>query len=118
MEQYLASEATGLAAKSSFRIGDDLSVNRLGYGTMRLTGEGVWGWPVDRENARKVLRRAVELGINLIDTVDSYGPEVAELLIAEAFYLYLVGLVIATKGGFTRPGFGKWVSDGRFQYLT
>ena len=103
MLQKLASAASP-AAKSSFLLGGDLSVNRLGFGAMRLTGEGIWGWPADRENARKVLRRAVELGVNLIDTADAYGPEVSELLIAEALHPYPAGLVIATKGGLTRPG--------------
>jgi pyridoxine 4-dehydrogenase len=102
---------------SSFNIGADLPVNRLGFGAMRLTGEGIWGWPPDRENARKVLRRAVELGVNLIDTADAYGPETDELLIAEALYPYPKGLVIATKGGNTRPGPGQWVPDGRPEYL-
>src|SRR5215216_3928402 len=98
---------------SSFRIGGDLPVNRLGFGAMRLTGEGIWGWPPDRENARKVLRRAVELGANLIDTADAYGPETNELLIAEALYPYPKGLVIATKGGQTRSGPGRWEQDGQ-----
>jgi aryl-alcohol dehydrogenase-like predicted oxidoreductase len=84
---------------------------------MRLTGEGIWGWPPDRENALKVLRRAVELGVNLIDTADAYGPETDELLIAEALYPYPKGLVIATKGGNTRPGPNQWVPDGRPEYL-
>ena len=101
---------------STFRIGGDLPVQRLGFGAMRLTGEGILGWPPDRENARKVLRRAVELGVNLIDTADAYGPETDELLIAEALYPYPKGLVIATKGGNTRPG-GRWVPDGRPEYL-
>ena len=100
--------------KSSFSIGGDLSVNRLGFGAMRLTGEGIWGWPPDRENALKVLRRAVELGANLIDTADVYGPETDELLIAEALYPYPKGLVIATKGGNTRPGPDQWVPDEQF----
>jgi pyridoxine 4-dehydrogenase len=101
----------------TFSIGGDLSVNRLGFGAMRLTGEGIWGWPPDRENAKKVLRRAVELGVNFIDTADAYGPETNELLIAEALYPYPKGLVIATKGGNTRPGPGQWVPDGRPEYL-
>jgi pyridoxine 4-dehydrogenase len=84
---------------------------------MRLTGEGIWGWPPDRENAKKVLRRAVELGVNFIDTADAYGPETNELLIAEALYPYTKGLVIATKGGNTRPSPGQWVPDGRPEYL-
>ena len=104
MVQKLAAAAASTAAKSTFSIGGDLSVNRLGFGAMRLTGEGIWGWPADRENARKVLRRAVELGVNFIDTADAYGPEVNELLIAEALHPYPKGLVIATKGGNTRPG--------------
>src|ERR1700704_5268416 len=104
--------------KSSFLLAGDLSVNRLGFGAMRLTGEGIWGWPADRDNARKVLRRAVELGVNFIDTADAYGPEVSELLIAEALHPYPVGLVIATKGGLTRPGPGRWVPNGRPEYLT
>jgi aryl-alcohol dehydrogenase-like predicted oxidoreductase len=100
-----------------FKIGGDLSVNRLGFGAMRITGEGVWGWPKDRGEALKVLKRAVELGVNLIDTADAYGPETSELLIAEALHPYPKGLVIATKGGLTRPGPGNWVPDGRPEYL-
>jgi aryl-alcohol dehydrogenase-like predicted oxidoreductase len=101
----------------TFSIGGDLPVNRLGFGAMRLTGEGIWGWPPDRENARKVLRRAVELGANLIDTADAYGPETDELLIAEALHPYPKGVVIATKGGQTRPGPDQWLQDGRPEYL-
>jgi len=101
-----------------FRIGGDLPVNRLGFGAMRITGPGIWGWPADRANALKVLRRAVELGANLIDTADAYGPETSELLIAEALYPYPKDLVIATKGGNTRPGPGEWVPDGRPEYLS
>src|SRR6185437_12270499 len=101
----------------TFLLGGDLLVNRLGFGAMRLTGEGIWGWPPDRENERKVLRRAVELDANLIDTADAYGPETDELLIAEALYPYPKGLVIATKGGNTRPGRDQWVPDGRPEYL-
>jgi pyridoxine 4-dehydrogenase len=117
MLQKLAAAASP-TAKSSFLIGGDLPVNRLGFGAMRLTGEGIWGWPADRENARKVLRRAIELGVNFIDTADAYGPEVSELLIAEALHPYPAGLVIATKGGHTRPGPNIWVPDGRPEYLT
>src|SRR5213080_2765177 len=110
--------AASASDKSSFSIGGDLPVNRLGFGAMRLTGEGIWGWPPDRENARKVLQRAVELGANLIDTADAYGPETDELLIAEALYPYPKGLVIATKGGNTRPGPGQWLPNGRPEYLS
>src|SRR5438128_3151551 len=109
--------AAAAARDSTFQLGGDLLVNRLGFGAMRLTGEGIWGWPPDRENAKKVLRRAVELGVNFIDTADAYGPETNELLIAEALYPYPKGLVIATKGGNTRPGPGQWVPDGRPEYL-
>ena len=112
-----ATSSTSVDSGSIFRIGGDLPVNRLGFGAMRLTGEGIWGWPPDRANALKVLRRAVELGVNLIDTADAYGPEVDELLIAEALYPYPKDLVIATKGGNTRPGPGQWVPDGRPEYL-
>src|SRR6516165_4832421 len=112
-----AAAAINPSANSSFLLGGDLPVNRLGFGAMRLTGEGIWGWPPDRENARKVLRRAVELGVNLIDTADAYGPETDELLIAEALYPYPKGLVIATKGGLTRPGPGQWVPNGRPEHL-
>src|SRR3989454_9734569 len=101
----------------TFLLGGDLLVNRLGFGAMRLTGEGIWGWPPDRENAKKVLRRAVELGVNFIDTADAYGPETNELLIAEALYPYPKGLIIATKGGQIRPGPGQWLQDGRPEYL-
>src|ERR1044071_2153472 len=102
-------EASASKTGETFLLGGDLLVNRLGFGAMRLTGEGIWGWPPDRENAKKVLRRAVELGVNFIDTADAYGPETNELLIAEALYPYPKGLVIATKGGNTRPGPGQWV---------
>jgi pyridoxine 4-dehydrogenase len=97
-------------------VGGDVVVNRLGFGAMRLTGRGILGEPEDPEEARRVLRRAVELGVNLIDTADSYGPEVSERLIAEALHPYPVDLVIATKGGYTRPG-GRWVPDGRPDHL-
>src|SRR5213080_1211296 len=116
--QRLASAATTSTMKSTFPIGGDLSVNRLGFGAMRITGEGIWGWPPDRENAKKVLRRAVDLGVNLIDTADAYGPETDELLIAEALHPYPKGLVIATKGGLTRPGPGSWVPNCRPEYLS
>src|SRR5213596_2669597 len=115
--QKLASAVTTSATPTTFQLGGDLSVNRLGFGAMRLTGQGIWGWPPDRENAKKVLRRAVDLGVNLIDTADAYGPETDELLIAEALYPYPKGLVIATKGGNTRPSPHQWVPDGRPEYL-
>lgn len=114
----LITAAMTTETKSKFSVGGDLSVNRLGFGAMRITGEGIWGWPADRENAKKVLRRAVELGVDFIDTADAYGPEVSELLIAEALHPYPAGLVIATKGGLTRPGPGQWVPNGRPEYLT
>jgi pyridoxine 4-dehydrogenase len=95
----------------------DLTVRRLGFGAMRITGEGIWGPPPDHEEALRVLRRAVELGINLIDTADSYGPEVSEELIAEALRPYPEGLVIATKGGLTRTGPNQWPRDGRPEHL-
>src|SRR5436305_4108144 len=115
--QKLASAVTTSTMKSTFLLGGDLSVNRLGFGEMRITGEGIWGWPPDRENAKKVLRRALDLGVNLIDTADAYGPETSELLIAEALHPYPKGVVIATKGGLTRPGPGQWVPNGRPDYL-
>lgn len=106
-----------MKAESTFAIGGDLHVDRLGFGTMRLTGPGIWGDPANRKEALAVLRRALELGINLLDTADSYGPEVAERLIAEALYPYPKGLVIATKAGFNRPGPDRWVEDGRPVHL-
>ncbi len=106
------------AVKSGiFNLGGDLPVYRLGFGSMQLTGKGVWGEPADRKEAIAVLRRAVELGITLIDTADSYGPHVAERLIAEALHPYPQDLVIATKAGFQRPGPGQWVEDGRPTHL-
>src|SRR3982074_188348 len=105
------------ALAGSIDIGGDMPVNRFGFGAMRLTGEGIWGEPADREECKRVLRRALELGINLIDTADSYGPEVSERLIAETLYPYPGELVIATKGGLTRPGPGRWVPDGRPEHL-
>src|SRR5437773_9658996 len=109
--------SSNMATNTTFNLGGDFTVNRLGFGAMRVTGQGIWGWPPDRKNALKVLRRAVELGVNLIDTADAYGPETSELLIAEALYPYPKGLVIATKGGLTRPGPGEWVPDGRPEHL-
>ncbi len=104
-------------ASGTITIGGDLTVYRLGFGAMRLTGEGIWGEPKDVDEARRVLRRAVELGVNFIDTADAYGPEVSELLIAESLYPYPKDLVIATKGGFTRSGPNVWVAVGRPEYL-
>lgn len=104
-------------ASGTFTLGDDLTVNRLGFGAMRITGEGIWGEPKNPEEARAVLRRAVELGVNFIDTADSYGPEVSERLIGETLYPYPEDLVIATKGGLTRQGPNKWLPVGRPEYL-
>jgi aryl-alcohol dehydrogenase-like predicted oxidoreductase len=101
----------------AFNLGGDLTVNRLGFGAMRVTGQGIWGWPPDRQNALKVLKRAVDLGVNLFDTADSYGPDTSELLIAEALYPYPKELVIATKGGLTRPGPSRWVPNCRPEHL-
>src|SRR5271170_1561421 len=107
-----------LAEKAGeFLIGNDLRVTRLGFGAMRITGDGIWGEPVDRAQAVRVLQRAVELGINFIDTADSYGPGVSEEIIAEALHPYPAGLVIATKGGFERPGPNQWVENGRPEQL-
>jgi pyridoxine 4-dehydrogenase len=105
------------AASGTYKLGGDLEVNRLGYGTMQLTGDGVWGEPDDHDEAVAVLRRAVELGVNFIDTADSYGPEVAERLIHDALHPYPDDLVIATKAGLTRPGPGDWAPVGRPEYL-
>ena len=109
--------AAETSLSATFKLGENLSVNRLGFGAMRITGEGIWGWPKDKEEARHVLRRAVELGVNLIDTADAYGPETSEILIAEALHPYPKGLIIATKGGLTRPGPGSWSPNGRPEYL-
>ena len=109
--------SSNMATNPTFNLGGDFTVNRLGFGAMRVTGKGIWGWPPDRQNAVKVLTRAVELGVNLIDTADAYGPDTSELLIAEALYPYPKGLVIATKGGLTRPGPGKWVPNCRPDHL-
>lgn len=105
------------SAPAMLQIGGDLTVNRLGFGAMRITGQGAWGEPQDPAQARRVLQRAVELGIDFIDTADSYGPEVSERLIAEALHPYPDGLVIATKGGLVRPGAGDWTADARPQHL-
>ena len=105
------------AAAGSMTLGGDLVVRRIGFGAMRITGQGIWGDPPDRAKAHAVLRRAVELGVNLIDTADSYGPEVSEKIIAEALHPYPAGLVIATKGGLTRSGPGQWHRNGRPAHL-
>lgn len=108
----------GLASKAGeFQIGNDLRITRMGFGAMRITGKGIWGPPPDRAQAVKVLRRAVELGINFIDTADSYGPAVSEEIIAEALHPYPAGLVIATKGGFERPGPNRWAENGKPEHL-
>jgi aryl-alcohol dehydrogenase-like predicted oxidoreductase len=101
----------------SILIGGELRVHRFGFGAMRITGDGVWGMPPDRDGALEVLRRAVELGVNFIDTADAYGPEVSEDLIFEALHPYPEDLVIASKGGLIRTGPGKWVPDGRPEHL-
>jgi pyridoxine 4-dehydrogenase len=101
----------------TFKIGGDLEVRRLGFGAMRITGDGIWGPPDDPDAARNLLRRVVEIGVNLIDTADSYGPEVSENLIADALHPYPDGLVIATKGGMQRTGPGQWPRDGRPEHL-
>ena len=104
-------------AAKTITIGKELRVARLGFGAMRLCGPGIWGWPADRENALRVLRRTIELGVNFIDTADSYGPHVNEEQIAQALYPYPAGLVIATKGGLTRSGPGEWKRCGRPAHL-
>ncbi|SFR96598.1 Predicted oxidoreductase [Granulicella pectinivorans] len=105
------------AVAKTFKLGGDLEVNRLGYGAMRITGTGVWGPPKDPESAKAVLKRAVELGVNFIDTADSYGPQVSEQLIGQALSPYAPGVVIATKAGLTRQGPNKWLPVGRTEYL-
>jgi len=101
----------------TFQLGGDLEINRLGFGAMRIVGDGVWGEPKDAENSKAVLRRAVELGVNFIDTADAYGPDASERLIGEALAPYAPGVVIATKGGLTRQGPAKWQPVGRAEYL-
>src|ERR1700744_2016384 len=103
--------------KKIFTIGNELTINRMGYGAMRITGKGIWGPPADKEEAIRVLHRAVELGVNFIDTADSYGPNVSEELIAEALYPYPADLVIATKGGFMRTGPNQWTMNAHPDHL-
>src|ERR1700722_17504313 len=112
-EQTLSAAAAG-----EFTIGGDLTANRMGYGAMRITGKGIWGPPEDKAAALATLRRAVELGVTLIDTADSYGPGTSEELIAEALYPYPAGLVIATKGGWERPGPNQWTHNASPKHLT
>ena len=107
------SESVDAAMAGTIDVGGDLTVNRLGFGAMRITGAGIWGPPSDRDEAKAVLRRAVELGVNFIDTADSYGPHVSEELIGEALYPYPDDLVIATKAGLVRTGPGQWIPLGR-----
>jgi pyridoxine 4-dehydrogenase len=114
----MATSTVNAKASGTFSIGGDLSVNRMGYGAMRITGDGIWGAPKDIEGAKKVLRHVVELGINFIDTADAYGPDVSEELIGEALAPYAKGVVIATKGGLTRQGPNQWLPVGRPEYLT
>ncbi|MBO0808165.1 MAG: aldo/keto reductase [Actinobacteria bacterium] len=104
-------------AAGTIDLGGDLTVNRMGFGAMRVTGPGIWREPPDRDQAKAAIRRAVELGVTLIDTADSYGPEVSETLLAETLYPYPDELVIATKGGMVRPGPGRWDTDGRPEHL-
>jgi aryl-alcohol dehydrogenase-like predicted oxidoreductase len=110
-------KSVNAAASGSFTLGGDLSIHRLGFGAMRITGPGIWGEPKDPDECRRVLQRAVELGVNFIDTADAYGPEVSERLIAEALHPYPSGLVIATKGGLTRQGPDQWLPVGRPEYI-
>src|SRR5467141_770793 len=116
MAQQRATTITAEAAGIIALVGD-LPGRRMGFGAMRITGEGIWGEPDDPEECKRVLRRAIQLGVNFIDTADSYGPEVSERLIAEALYPYPQGLVIATKAGFERPGPDQWEPDGRPEHL-
>ncbi len=106
-----------MSSPKTFSLGGDLTINRLGFGAMRITGPGIWGEPKDPETCRKVLRRAVELGVNFIDTADAYGPDVSEQLIGQALAPYKHGVVIATKGGLTRQGPDQWAPVGRPEYL-
>jgi pyridoxine 4-dehydrogenase len=112
-----STDTKSAASAGTVTIGGDLRVNRMGYGAMRVTGRGIWGEPEDPQESKAVLRRAIELEVNFIDTADSYGPEVSERLIGETLYPYPSGLVIATKGGQTRPGPNRWVPNGQPEHL-
>src|SRR5512146_2067527 len=113
----MTTASVNAAAGGTFSICGDLPVHRLGFGAMRITGPGIWGEPRDREEARQVLRKAVELGVNFIDTADSYGPAVSEEIIAEALHPYAAGVVVATKAGYERSGPNAWQPNGRPEHL-
>src|SRR6202050_4309242 len=110
-------QAVSAAAAGSITLGGDLTVNRMGYGAMRITGKGIWGPPADKASSLATLRRAVELGVNFIDTADSYGPNVSEELIAEALYPYPAGVVVGTKGGWERVGPAQWIHNASPKHL-
>lgn len=112
-----SSQTMNAAAAGTVTIGGDLTVNRMGFGAMRITGSGIWGEPADAQESKAVLRRAIDLDVDFIDTADAYGPDVSERLIAETLYPYPQGLVIATKGGQTRPGPNRWVPNGEPRHL-
>ena len=116
-EETLSAKVISASLAGSVLLGGEMSVHRVGFGAMRLTGEGIWGQPKNRTDAIKVLRRAAELGVNFIDTADSYGPRVSEELIAEALFPYPSGLVVATKGGWNRPGPNQWTHDATSSHL-
>lgn len=113
----MASSSPSASAAGTITLGGDLTVNRLGFGAMRITGDGIWGDPPDLDVARNLVRRAVDLGVNLIDTADSYGPEVSERIIGEALHPYPHDVVVATKVVLTRSGPGEWAPDGRPEHL-
>jgi aryl-alcohol dehydrogenase-like predicted oxidoreductase len=112
-----SSQTISAAEAGTITLGGDLTVNRMGFGAMRITGPGIWGEPANPAECKDVLRQAIDMGVDFIDTADSYGPEVSERLIGEVLYPYPAGLVIATKGGQTRPGPGQWVPNGRPEHL-
>jgi len=117
LHERVIDHESAAAAAGTLWLGGEAEVSRMGFGAMRITGDGIWGEPRDQKEARAVLRRALELGVNFIDTADSYGPAVSERLIAEALHPYPRGLIIGTKAGFTRPGPNKWLPDGRPEHL-